>query len=202
MIQSTEATGPLDQALWNAAVAGDAEAFGLLFERHHVAVYNYCFRRTASWSDAEDLAAITFFEAWWSRRPMELHDGSLLPWLYGVATHTMSHRARSAGRHIRALRQLAAVWSEMPDLADEVASRLADEVRMRALGDAFTALPEHERQVLQLSLFAGLDYAAISVSLGIPIGTVRSRLARARDRIRQALVNDNADESLTAEGRR
>jgi hypothetical protein len=86
-----------DATLWERAAAGDGEAFGQLFDRHSRAVYNHCFRLTASWSTAEDLTSATFLLAWRQRDRMVLANASLRPWLLAVAT-TRSGRtaARSA----------------------------------------------------------------------------------------------------------
>ncbi len=173
-----------DQSLWSAVVSGDADAYGALFQRHQQSVYTYCFRRTSSWSTAEDLVAVVFLEAWRTRRAMQLQSGSLLPWLLGIATHCTSHHHRSLSRHSTALARLAARWEEQPDLADDVVQRLADEGRMQQVSKAFARLPGRERDVLELAMFAELDYARISIALNIPIGTVRSRLSRAKARLR------------------
>src|SRR2546423_8186070 len=78
-----------DCDLWERAVGGDADAFGLLFERHGRAVYNFAFRRMANWAAAEDAASEVFLVAW--RRRAEVvfsgESGSVLPWLLGVATN-------------------------------------------------------------------------------------------------------------------
>jgi len=178
-----------DQELWEAAVTGEADAFGELFERHHGLIYNFCFRRTGSWSTAEDLMAVVFLEAWRTRRVMQLHDGSLLPWLYAIATNVTRHQHRSTGRHQAALARVASRVTNVPDHADEIIDRISDEERMRQVLGAFTQLPQRERDVLELAAFASLDYAQIAAALGIPVGTVRSRLSRGRSRLR-GIVDD------------
>lgn len=178
-----------DQELWEAAVIGEADAFGELFERHHGLIYNFCFRRTGSWSTAEDLMAVVFLEAWRTRRGMQLHDGSLLPWLYAIATNVTRHQHRSTGRHQAALARVASRVTNIPDHADEIIDRIGDEQRMRQVLGAFTQLPQRERDVLELAAFASLDYAQIAAALGIPVGTVRSRLSRGRSRLR-GIVDD------------
>src|SRR5947209_3807638 len=81
-----EVVATTDRDLWAAAVGGDADAFGVLFERHSRAVYNFAFRWTANWSAAEDTASEVFLTAW--RRRSEVvfttETGSVLPWLLGV----------------------------------------------------------------------------------------------------------------------
>jgi RNA polymerase sigma factor (sigma-70 family) len=183
-----------DQELWEAAVSGQAEAFGVLFDRYHRLIYNFCFRRTASWSSAEDLVAVVFLEAWRTRRHMQLESG-VLPWLYGIATNATRRQHRSAARHRDALARLASRWVDVPDVGDEVAGRLADEQRMADVRAAMQQLPSRERDVLELAVFAELDYAQISTALGVPVGTVRSRLSRGRSRLRRLVGDrDNHDE--------
>lgn len=180
-----------DQELWEAAVIGEADAFGELFERHHVLIYNFCFRRTGSWSTAEDLMAVVFLEAWRTRREMRLHNDSLLPWLYAIAINVLRHQHRSTGRHQAALARIASRVTDVPDHADEVINRIGDEQRMRQILGEFYKLPQRERDVLELAAFASLDYSQIAVALGIPIGTVRSRLSRGRSRLRGVLDGIN-----------
>ena len=69
---------PTNAVLWQRAVAGDPDSFGELFERHSRSVYNYCFRRTGSWSQAEDLTSVVFLEAWRRRSDVRLeHERAL-----------------------------------------------------------------------------------------------------------------------------
>ncbi len=177
-----------DQELWEAANSGESDAFGQLFERHQERIYNFCFRRTGSWGTAEDLVAVVFLEAWRTRRRMELQDGSLLPWLFAIATNVSRRQHRATARHREALGRIAARYAEVVDPAVEVVDRLADEERMAEVLVAFDALPSRERDVLQLAVFGELNYVQISAALGIPIGTVRSRLSRGRSRLRGSLA--------------
>jgi RNA polymerase sigma-70 factor (ECF subfamily) len=68
-----------DAELWRRAAGGDAETFGVLFERHARAIYNFCFRRTGDWSMAEDLMSATFLQAWRRRTDARLADETVLP---------------------------------------------------------------------------------------------------------------------------
>ena len=184
-----------DQELWDSAIAGLPEAFGQLFDRHHRAIYNYCFRRSGSWTIAEDLTATVFLEVWRTRRKMTLQAGSLLPWLYGVATRVSGRQVRSTTRQAAAFSRLAGREDSVADdPAEDVVDRLEGEQQMRAILRSFTKLPQREQDVLALALFGELDYADISVALGIPVGTVRSRLSRGRARLKQIV-----DQSQTQE---
>jgi DNA-directed RNA polymerase specialized sigma24 family protein len=108
-----------DQALWDRSVAGDTDAFGELFVRHRDAVYNYCFRRMASWDAAEDLTSAVFLEVWRGRRRLALDRESALPWLIGTASNLVRSRMRSAARRF-AIERRAAPRDEVSDPADDV----------------------------------------------------------------------------------
>lgn len=171
-----------DQQLWDASVEGDAEAFGELFARHHNDVYSFCFRRVASWAVAEDLVSVVFLEAWRTRRRLDLESGSLLPWLIGVATRVTHRHRRTLFRYDAVLRRIPAD-SAPPEVGDVVAGKVDDERRMAAVLAAVATLPKREQDVIAVCVFGELDYAAAAVALGIPVGTVRSRLSRARKRL-------------------
>ena len=179
-----------DDALWSAVARGDADAFGILFERHARSVYNYCFRRTGSWTRAEDLTSVVFLECW-RRRDVSLEGGKVLPWLFGIATNVCRNQRRSLARHQAALRRLPLPESTS-EFADETLERLEDERRMRAVLSFVSRLPKREQDVLALCVWSGLSYADAAAALQIPVGTVRSRLARARARLRARLGADGA----------
>ena len=81
-----------DRVLWDRSSAGDEQAFGQLYDRHVRAVFTFLHRRTASWTEAEDLTSAVFLQAWRRRTDVVLDRDSVLPWLLGVADYT----ARSA----------------------------------------------------------------------------------------------------------
>jgi len=83
-----------DPLLVSQLNGGSGEALTALFDRYADAVYNYCFRRTASWHVAEDATATVFLEAWRSRERMAAYDGSALPWLYGIANNVCGTSTR------------------------------------------------------------------------------------------------------------
>jgi RNA polymerase sigma factor (sigma-70 family) len=174
-----------DDQLWNRAAAGEAVAFGLLFDRHVRTIYNFCFRRTADWGVAEDLTATVFLEAWRNRRRGETHAGSLLPWLYGIATNLVRNHRRRSRRRIAAFRRLPAERPG-PGFAEDVAERLDDEREMRRLLALIEQLPKPELDVFVLCLWQELSYEEAAAALDLPVGTVRSRLFRARARLRDA----------------
>ncbi|MEV4625921.1 RNA polymerase sigma factor [Micromonospora sp. NPDC049523] len=171
-----------DLDLLAQAESGTGAAFGEIFRRHSDAVYNHCFRRLGSWSSAEDATSLVFLETWRGRARAVGVDGSLLPWLLGVANNVVRNVARAARRYDAAQFRLPAGPVE-PDHADEVASRLDDERRMREVLRRIATLGADEQDVVALVLMSGLSYAQAAVALGVPVGTVRSRLSRARERL-------------------
>jgi RNA polymerase sigma-70 factor (ECF subfamily) len=108
----------------------------------------------------------------------------LLPWLLGVAANVLRNRRRSFRRHQAALDRLPPPRVE-PDFADDVAERLDDRRLLDELLRVMRRLPHADQDVLSLCVLSGLTYEQAAVALGVPVGTVRSRLARARAKLRQ-----------------
>ncbi|MFF7632541.1 RNA polymerase sigma factor [Kitasatospora sp. NPDC008050] len=162
--------------------AGDESAFDALFSDFGTRVYNHCFRLTADWSAAEDCTSLVFMEAWRLRSRVEPDGGCLLPWLLGIATNVV-HRHRRVARRHRALMDRMPEPRALPDFADELVARMADQQRVAAVGRSLRLLPRVDRDVLALCVWAGLDYASAAEALGVAVGTVRSRLSRARRRL-------------------
>lgn len=178
-----------DLELWSCAAEGNSEAFGALFDKYARDVYNHCFRRTADWSAAEDLTSVVFLEAWRRRGEVRIRHESALPWLLGVANNVLRNRHRSLRRHKTALGQLPAQAYE-PDPAEDIAGRIDDEHRMREILALMDRLSPADREVLALCVWSELTYEEAAVALGIPVGTVRSRLSRARSRLKDLLEKE------------
>ncbi len=169
-----------DEELWTA---GDAAAFGRLFDRHSRAVYNHAFRLTGSWASAEDVTQATFLVAWRRRSQARPVDGSVLPWLLVVASNIVRTEWRSARRWRALLRRVPPDDGVQPDPADDVAGRVDDEARMRRILAMVRRLPRAEREAVALCLWSGLGYPEAAVVLGVSEPAVRSRVSRARARL-------------------
>ena len=172
-----------DASLWARSRAGDAAAFGMLFELHAKAIYNYCFRRIGDWTAAEDMLSIVFLEAW-RRREKELSADKVLPWLYGIATNVVRNQRRSERRFAGALRRMPETQPEA-NFAERSDERLDDERQMRRALALLSQSPRHEQEVFVLCAWMELSYEDAAFALGLPVGTVRSRLSRARRRLRE-----------------
>lgn len=179
-----------DVKCWRRAIAGDQAAFSALYERYCDRLFNYALRRTASWEFAEDVVSTVFLEAWRHRRDVQFEDDrALAGWLFGVATNVLHNQDRTRRRHRAALARLRAM-SPIPDLADHAADRIAGEQQAQELSQLVKRLPSREREALAMVAWAGLDYAEASIALGVPVGTVKSRVARARQRLRRLRCSD------------
>lgn len=172
--------------------AGDPDAFSRLFDDHARSVYNHAFRLTGDWSAAEDVVSLTFLEAWRLRGRVDADGGSLRPWLLGVATNVARNVNRASRRHADALARLPP-GEAVPDIAEEVAGRVDDDELLASVRAALDALRRPEREVLALCVWAGLGYAEAAEALGVPVGTIRSRLSRARRRLRRLATNTNTN---------
>lgn len=173
-----------DEQCWQRAADGDGQAFAEVFERHADAVYTHCRRRTDSVADAEDLTSVTFLEAWRIRERVRFIGGSARAWLLVIATNVSRNHARAARRYRS---NLARLPHEQPAI-DESAEAMERQDVVRAVANAVSSLNRADYAVISLCDLAGLTYADAAHVLGIPIGTVRSRLSRARTRLRGLLA--------------
>lgn len=176
---------------------GSRAAMSTVFSEHVDRIYNYCRRRTGSWSVAEDLTSAVFLEVWRCRRRAVELDGSVLPWLYGVATNVCRNHTRSVRRRTRAMARLELVEGSGGQLVDStgdhVAGQLDSDRRLRAMIDRLDELPAADRDVFLLVCWEGLSYPQTAQALGIPVGTVKSRLSRVRRALRLADPDGTGD---------
>ncbi len=181
----SDGAGSDDFVLWADLRGGDEEALRSLFVRHGHAVYNFSFRRTGSWSVAEDVAQSTFTTVW--RRAVagdlaELRLPSARPILFAFARREAANQLRSARRQARLAARIAAGRDDLS--ADNTDEWLAAESAMRQINESLQILPQQQREVIALVRWSGLSLAEAAESLGVPVGTVKSRLNRAHCRLR------------------
>lgn len=174
-----------DDELWQRSQSGDHEAFGDLYERHARAVLAFCLRRTADEQLAEDLTSMVFLETWRQRGGRRLTTPSARAFLLGVATNVLHQHWRTRRRHAAAIarvRSSTSTAAQSHHEADTIA-HLDAVRRIRAVRDALQDLPRRELDVLTLVAWGELSYEETAAALGVPVGTVRSRLSRARARL-------------------
>jgi RNA polymerase sigma factor (sigma-70 family) len=180
-----------DDVLWRRASHGDRDAFAELFDRHSRRVFGFCFRQTANRTVAEDLASVTFLEAW-RRRAAVVEEGKVPAWLLGIANNAVRHQRRSLLRYRRALSRLPAPRAE-PDHADESGNRMEAEREAARVLKELRRLPANERVVVALIAWEGLTSSEAAVALGVTEATVRSRLYRARKRLQRQIERNGVE---------
>ncbi|MFJ7969263.1 RNA polymerase sigma factor [Streptomyces sp. NPDC096324] len=168
----------------------EPDVFAELFHRYADDIHRYAARRLGT-EAADDLMAETFVIAFQRRRRYDLSRPHARPWLYGIVTRLIGGHRRAEARRLRALSRVASTGPADggggEPLAERVAARVSAESTRGALSAALAALPARHRDVLLVVAWGDLDYAEAAEALGIPVGTVRSRLHRARKKLREAL---------------
>jgi RNA polymerase sigma-70 factor (ECF subfamily) len=194
----TRGLAPTDEELIAKVLAGDEHAYGTLVERYRDFVYTIVVRIVGREEDAEDIAQEAFVRAY-RALPRFRGDSKFSSWLYRIATnraltHLKRHRRRpvtvdiEAGPHV-----------EAHALDDGGAARRSPEARIReeefnlAVRDAVSGLPEQYRVVVTLFYLEERSYKEVAATLGIPMGTLKTHLHRARALLREILIKRELD---------
>ncbi|MEU1386300.1 MULTISPECIES: RNA polymerase sigma factor [unclassified Nonomuraea] len=181
MTQDTE----VDDAEVIRRARSDPAAFSALYDRHAPALHRYVTRRLGD-SLADDIVAETFLDAFRRLARYDTAHRDARPWLYGIAANLIGKHRRT---EIRAYRALARTGLDAvaESYADRVAARVSAGAAHRGLAAALATLSPQDREVLLMIAWADLSYEEVARALDVPVGTVRSRLHRARKKTRAAL---------------
>jgi RNA polymerase sigma factor (sigma-70 family) len=183
-----------DAVLWNQMRSGDLEAWGLLFDRHAARIYRFCLRFVGGSQDAQDTLSDTYLEVWRSRRSFTVQGDSALPILLAIARRAGQKRLRSARRLTRGDGVAATVETPpVDDVADQVVADDEAERRRAWLRNQVASLPPQFRDAYELVVYAELPYDEVPRVLGVPLGTVKSRMARVRQTLQQRADGPAAD---------
>ena len=175
------------------ASRADPDVFAVLFDRYFAELRHYAASRLGG-ERGDDVAAETFLVAFRTRERFRTDvagGGNVRAWLYGIATRLIHRQRRDEERRYRALARAGAVADRGLPGDDAAVARVAAGALQPALARALAALPARDRDVLLLTAIAQLDYAEVSSVLGVPTGTVGSRLTRARRAVREAFGGDD-----------
>jgi RNA polymerase sigma factor (sigma-70 family) len=164
----------------------DPEQFAALFRRHAPVIQRYVTRRIGPHA-ADDVVAETFLAAFRQRGSYRAGSGDALPWLYGIATNLVRRHWRTEVRQLRVLARTGAD-PVVADFAPRVDESVSAASANAALAAGLAALPAAQRDALLLVAWGGLTYEQVAAATGAPLGTVQSRVSRARRRLRAALT--------------
>lgn len=167
-----------------------------VFDRHYPEVYRYLARRVPA-AVAEDLASETFVQVVARRSGFDPERGVIRGWVFGIATHLLSHHYRDEERAYRAYARTGADPVLGGDPVDRAVERVDAQSSRSALVSALADLAPRDRDVLLLVAHAELTYAEVAQALDIPVGTVRSHLNRARKSVRAALESTEQSKGTT-----
>lgn len=177
---------PRDGELWLRVMDGDGAAFASLFLRHRDRVFVHSLRLVKTPFEAEDVTAMVFLEAWRCRSRIRLVNDSMLGWLLVTATNVARNKLRSTLRYERLLRKLPQCQT-VPDHSDSVADTVDQDRRSELLHQAYRSLGRRDQEIIALCVLEDMSTAEVSELLGIPSGTVKSRLSRAKQKLSQLM---------------
>jgi RNA polymerase sigma-70 factor (ECF subfamily) len=161
---------------------GEPEAFGQIYDRHDPALQRFLGRRAGD-RIAEGLVGELFRIAFERRKSFDVARESALPWLYGIGSNLLLKHRRGEARRLRASAEMAAAPADRRATAAALEARLL----FPRVAEAIETLPDGEREALLLFAWEDLSYQSVAEALELPVGTVRSRLNRARSHLRELL---------------
>ena len=183
-----------DRELVARAGAGDQEAFEQLVRDNQNRVYSLAVRLVGDREEAADLAQEAFLRAWQGLAAFQ-GESSFATWIYRLTTNVCIDYLRRKKRRQEvepavSLDDEDSGWAEPADAGQDPQRKLEEAERSRALSRGLERLPEHQRQVLVMRELSGLSYQEIGAATGLDLGTVKSRIARARLALRKILLED------------
>lgn len=197
----TTTTSDDEEASWALARSGDPNAFAVIFDLHRNRVFHQAQRMSATLHDAEDVTAATFLEAWRRRDSVRVVDGSVIAWLLVTANYLGRNVDRSRHRYRTLLEQMREP-EHLPDPADEVADRIDAQSMTGRVRDALAQLSKRDQDIITLCLVQQLSTADAASVLSIPVGTVKSRLSRARQRLAADVMATLNSDTISTGGTR
>lgn len=183
--------------MWAAARDGDAAAFAELFDLHRDRVFRQALRLVRTQSDAEDITAAVFLELWRRRDAVRVVENSVIAWLLVTTNNVARNVARSRTRHRALIERLPRGLDPEQEAFDAVDARLDSARRDQKVRSALAQLSVDDQNVITLCVIEELGAAEAAAALGVPVGTVKSRLSRAKSRLAQRAQDARAHESTT-----
>jgi len=181
-----------DAELWSLVLDENGEAFGMVFDRYRDHVFIHARRLVRSSHEAEDVSAIVFLESWRCRKKVKLVNGALLGWLLATTNNVARNHIRTSLRYRRLMAKLPPPI-QVSDHGESVAESVDRENLQSEVQRAFDCLAQKDKEILALSVLEELPMSDVAVILNVPLGTVKSRLSRAKSRLAALLGDDWPD---------
>ena len=183
-----------EKDLIRRAKSGDQDAFGQLVLTHQNKVYTLCVHMVTNREEAEDLAQEAFLKAWRSLSSFQ-EESSFATWMHRLTTNVCLDYLRKQTRRQNistavSLDDEESGWSEPADHTQDPQQQLEQQEQRQVLAKALNELPEHHRRLLIMRELSGLSYQEIADALNMDLGTVKSGISRARERLRKILLRD------------
>lgn len=174
-------------------------AFGELYDRHASVIYRYAARRAGDFA-ADDVTSETFLVAWEQLESYDLDRDDARPWLFGIATNLLRRHHRAEAKILKAAAK-ASSREAFNDDSDRIAAQVDASAATGRIARTLKSMPAIDRETLLLYAWADLTYEGIAMAMDVPVGTVRSRLNRARRALRLQLNLEIFDETENDHGR-
>ncbi|MGA7097860.1 MAG: RNA polymerase sigma factor [Acidimicrobiia bacterium] len=174
-----------------AASLVESELFAVIFQRHYKAIYRFVARAVGSF-DGEEVAAEVFARAFTIRNRFDTSHSGALSWLFGIAVNVVRGHHRELARRSRAVQREGRRLSSSGGFEGEAVARVDASTQRPLIGRAIADLRPQEAEVVLLFVLGDRSYDEIAATLGIPVGTVRSRLSRGRSKLRNSLRPDGS----------
>ncbi|BCW50112.1 RNA polymerase sigma factor [Arthrobacter sp. StoSoilB13] len=173
--------------------------FGELYDRHASAIYRYAARRAGEFA-ADDVTSETFLVAWERLESYDTSRDDARPWLFGIATNLLRQHHRAEASVLRTAAKTAS-REAIADDSDRIAAEVDAKVATGRIAVALRDMAAIDRETLLLYAWADLTYEGIAQAMGVPLGTVRSRLNRARQTLRTQFSLERPTETENHHGR-
>lgn len=183
---ATAGEADLDPGIVRASI-DEPSLFADVFDGLHSELWSFMARRVGT-ELADELSGEVFVAAFESRGNFDHEKGSVRAWLYGIARNKMRMARRTEERRRRAVAREAQQHRTPPDPTGEAAEAVDLEERTRQVREALARLPDVDRELIELYAWERLSYLELAQVLGVPVGTVRSRLSRARAKLQDLLA--------------
>ena len=183
-----------EKDLIRRAKNGDHDAFGQLVLAHQNKVYTLCVHMVTNREEAEDLAQEAFLKAWRSLSSFQ-EESSFATWMHRLTTNVCLDHLRKQARRQNistavSLDDEESNWTEPADHSQDPQQKLEQQEQRQLLTKALQELPEHYRRLIVMREVSGLSYQEIADALNMDLGTVKSGISRARERLRKILLRD------------